>query len=251
MNDVHDTVNVAIIGDYDPKNQRHEATINALHHAAERLSIPIQIEWTPTDSLVKQASDKLGAFDALWCAPGSPYRSFEGALRGIQFARVYDRPLLGTCGGFQHMVIEYARNVLGFQDAEHAEYNPEGSRLFVTRLACSPFGQTMMVKLDPESFVYKIYRKSVIAETYYCNFGLNPAYKDLIDSRGFHVAGVDEQGEARILELASNRFFVATLFVPQLSSSIDKPHPMIVSFLETALISKESDLAEPRIRSRA
>lgn len=90
-------------------------------------------------------------YDAFWCAPGSPYRSLTGALDAIRFAREERVPFIGTCGGFQHAVIEYARNVLGFADARHAEYDPYASSdLFISALSCSPFGETMRVEIEPD-----------------------------------------------------------------------------------------------------
>jgi len=77
------------------------------------------------------AEDVLDGFDAVWIAPASPYRSMRGALEAITFARSHDLPLLGTCGGFQHVVIEFARNVAGIPDAAHAEYDPTTSRLLI------------------------------------------------------------------------------------------------------------------------
>lgn len=77
------------------------------------------------------AEQVLAGFDALWIAPGSPYQSMRGALEAITFARIHDLPLLGTCGGFQHVIIGFARNVAGIPDAAHAEYDPTASRLLI------------------------------------------------------------------------------------------------------------------------
>jgi CTP synthase (UTP-ammonia lyase) len=70
----------------------------------------------------------LESFDGIWAAPGSPYKSFDGMLKGIEFARTRDWPFLGTCGGFQYALIECARNVLGIKDADSAENNSGGVR---------------------------------------------------------------------------------------------------------------------------
>ena len=76
-------------------------------------------------------------------------------------------------------------------------------------------------------------------EQYYCNFGLNPELQALIDDGGLRVVGVDQNGEARILELAEHAFYVATLFVPQLTSTEEQPHPLIAAYLRAALACKE------------
>src|ERR1044071_252435 len=100
-------ITVGIIGDYDPAFPPHPATEDALRHVADHLAVEIRPTWIPTETLEQAGAGSLVSFDALWCAPGSPYRSMHGALEGIRYAREHDRPLLGTCGGFQHIVLEY------------------------------------------------------------------------------------------------------------------------------------------------
>ena len=86
-----------MIGDYDPERPAHQAAIAALGHAAERLSVKLDISWLPTESLlVPEHIQKLEQHDGLWAAPGSPYQSLDGALRGIQYARETNRPFIGT-----------------------------------------------------------------------------------------------------------------------------------------------------------
>ncbi len=88
---------VGVIGDYDPNLRFHIATDEALDHAAAVLSVSIKTSWVPTPSLTKESiGTLLKQFDALWCSPGSPYKSMDGALRGIQFAREKGRPFIGT-----------------------------------------------------------------------------------------------------------------------------------------------------------
>jgi CTP synthase (UTP-ammonia lyase) len=197
--------------------------------------VTVDVRWHATDSLVGSDLVEVLDDDALWCAPGSPYRSLDGALRAIRFAREEDVPLLGTCGGFQHVVIEYARNVLGFEDAQHAEYDPYASDLFITELTCSLAGREMAVALAGDSRAAKLYGRTETSERYYCNFGLNPEHQRLLHDGGLRVVGVDGDGEARVLELPDRRFFVATLFVPQLSSSPEDPHPLVTAYLRAAL----------------
>lgn len=226
---------VGIIGDYQPTFRPHQATDEALAHTAQTLSVPVEVTWLPTASLEGQPEPHLSEFDALWCAPGSPYQSLTGALNAIRFAREGHRPFLGTCGGFQHVVLEYARHVLGIADAQHAEYDPYASVLFVSTLTCSLVGKTMQVNISPDSRAFRIYQKEVVSEQYYCNFGLNPAYQTVLHEDGLHVVGVDQDGEARIVELSNHPFFLATLFVPQLTSTVEHPHPLITAYLSAAL----------------
>src|SRR5689334_6364867 len=139
---------VAIIGDYDAKFEPHRATEAAIVHAADFLGAKVEVEWIATDSISDSPAARLGSYDAVWIAPGSPYRSMSGAHAAIRFAREQDVPLLGTCGGLQHMIVEFARNMLGFADATHAEYDPSASTLFVTPLSCSLAGNEMQVTIS-------------------------------------------------------------------------------------------------------
>ncbi|GMA97952.1 glutamine amidotransferase [Pelosinus sp. IPA-1] len=228
------SIKIGIIGDLDLKRPSHQATNEALNHCADFLGINLELQWLPTESLEEDADKSLSEFDGLWCAPGSPYKSMKGALKAIRFARVKDYPFIGTCGGFQHAVIEYAQNELGLNDAQHAEYDPSASNFFITALSCSLVGETRKIFINKNSMVYNIYIKTEIEERYNCNFGLNPSYQKLIDESGFKVVGTDEQGEARILELLQKKFFIATLFQPQLSSLPTNPHKLIVEYLNCA-----------------
>jgi CTP synthase (UTP-ammonia lyase) len=132
-------------------------------------------------------------------------------------------------------VIEYAQNELGLADAQHAEDDSGESNLFITALSCSLIGETRKIWITPGSRAYKIYNQTEVEERYNCNFGLNPLYQNLLDARGFKVAGTDENGETRILELPQNRFYIATLFQPQLGSLPLNPHKLIVAFLDCAV----------------
>lgn len=228
------TVHVAVLGDRDRTFAPHRATDAALAHAAAAHALDVCARWVSTEAVGMDAAATLGAFDAVWVAPGSPYRSLDGALRAIRYARELGVPLLGTCGGFQHVVLEYARHVMRFDDAHHAEYEPYASRLFVTPLSCSLVGQAMAVRLDPASHTAAWYRQPAVTEQYYCNFGLNPAYESALHAAGLRIVGRDAAGEARVVELPGHPFFVATLFVPQLGSAPECPHPLVVAFVQAA-----------------
>jgi CTP synthase (UTP-ammonia lyase) len=228
-------IQVAVVGDYQPENITHRATDTALQNTARHLGFATTSEWIPTDR-VADPNTTLTQFQALWIAPGSPYRSLEGALAAIKYARLSGVPLIGTCGGFQHIVVEYARNVLGFADADHAESNPYASRLFVTPLSCSLVGRSMSVRIAPDSIAGRCYGSPDATENYYCNFGLNQDYERDLEDGGLKISGRDSDGEARIIELPNHPFFVGTLFVPQTRSTESDPHPLMVGFLKAAWV---------------
>jgi len=198
-----------------------------------QLGISLDTEWISTERIEAEMDDITAGCRGFWIAPGSPYRTMNGALRIIEHARMNGRPLLGTCGGFQHIVIEYARNVLKIADAEHAEYDPYASKLVVSKLLCSLVGKRLDITINDEtSTVHRIYNTSKIEENYYCNFGLNPEYQERLNDNGLVSVGVDDQGESRIVELKGHRFFIGTLYVPQVRSTKDNPHPLVTAFIK-------------------
>lgn len=221
-----------MLGEYDPEAELHRATDAAISHAAAKLGQPVRSTWVSTADI---SASQLTQADGLWVAPGSPYRNLQSALDAIRVARQSYLPCLGTCGGFQHMVLEFARNVLGFCDAAHAEYDPYASRLFINELACSLVGRTMDLSLQAESRVAAAYGTLTAREQYYCNFGVNADFVAMLDSDCLKMVGSDSEGEARILEHRSHPFFVGTLFVPQISSRPGSPHPLVVAFLNAAV----------------
>ena len=124
--------------------------------------------------------------------------------------------------------------MLGIHDAEHAETAPDASRLVISPLACSLVGVTQQVYITPSTLAHQAYGTEAVVEEFRCHYGLNPAYRGHISQGALKVTGVDRDGEVRIVELSDHRFFLATLFVPQLSSSPDLPHPLIVAYLQAA-----------------
>jgi len=159
----------------------------------------------------------------------------DGALRGIQFAREQARPFLGTCGGFQHALIEYARNVLGLIDADHAESNPETSLPLMVALECALLEATGMIVLRSGSRVAALYGQSEVVEAYHCRFGLNPHYEVLLKDTDLRISGRDTGGEVRIVELEGHPFYVATLFQPERSAFKKHAHPLITAFVGAVL----------------
>lgn len=226
-------IRIAVVGDYNDHFVPHTTIATAIEHSSAWLAGDFAVDWVPSDKVDDNA---LADADAIWIAPGSPFRSMAGALAAVTQGRTTHIPTLGTCGGYQYMAIEYARHVLGIADAAHAEHDhdPYASTLFISELTCSLDGQRLTVQLSPRSRTAGHYGVESADERYYCNFGLNPQYQKELHDGGFRVAGTDHHGEARILELPDHPFFIATLFVPQTTSTAQRPHPLVTGFLRAA-----------------
>jgi CTP synthase (UTP-ammonia lyase) len=225
-------IKLGIIGEFNPDNPTHLATNESIQHAAQALGERIDAVWLHTDE-----PQHYEYFNGFLCSPGSPYRSLDGALKGIRYAREQGVPFLGTCGGFQHLVIEYARNIMDIRDAAHAETDPYASHLIVTPLSCSLAGKTKDALITPGTQAARIFPELRSTEAFYCSFGLNPAYVQEFQAAGLCISGHDEDGEAKIVELPTHPFFFGTLFVPQARSSKGSPHPLILELCRAAVAS--------------
>jgi CTP synthase (UTP-ammonia lyase) len=114
---------VALVGDYKPSVLAHQAIPIALNLAAAHHRVSVNATWVPT-SHIQCAEDELASYDGIWCVPANPYDKTLGALEAIRFSREQQVPFLGTCGGFQHDLMEYAKNVLGMANTDNAESGP-------------------------------------------------------------------------------------------------------------------------------
>ena len=233
-----DAVRIAVLGDFEAKSPTLPAIEKSLQHASVKLDLPVEAQWLATPSLLAPTTQKmLETFDGIWAAPGSPYKNFDGMLKGIEFARRRDWPFLGTCGGFQYALIECARNVLGIADADTAENNSGSKNIIIYPVACAVpergkgqpklSGVVPEIRLRPGSYLQSFYLKDTVAEEFFCNFEVNPDYEWAAMEAGFPVVARGAQGEIRAIESPTHRFYIATLFQPQLSSKPGNPHPLV------------------------
>ncbi len=226
------TLHLAIVGDRDDTITAHRAIPVALADAARTAGREITVDWVPTEEITSVA--RIAAFDGLWAAPGTPYRSLEGALLAIRHARSSGVPLLGTCGGFQHAVLEYARHVLGWTDAMHAESDPGVGRPVIAALDCALVEAHGLVDLAPGSRIAAACDALSTQATYRCRYGLNPAFRVALEGGALHVTGEDEAGDARAIELDGHPFFIATLWQPERAALAGERVPLAEAFVAAA-----------------
>jgi len=231
---------IAVVGDRSERVAAHLALPRALSLAAQSLGVaPPQERWLSSTQAAECSDNELEAFSGFWLVPGSPYASMAGALRAIRFAREQQRPFLGTCGGFQHALIEYARHALGVVGAEHAESNPDARQPLVERLSCSLAGVRAPVKLVEGSRLSRAYGGATLStESYNCNYGLSPGWRDLFSGTPLRFNAFDEEGGVRGLELEDHPFFIGTLFQPELAALSDEVHPVVVAFVRAVRASR-------------
>jgi CTP synthase (UTP-ammonia lyase) len=228
---------IGLIGDRDVTVKAHQAIPRALELAERALTVPIIAEWIPTVQIRDRS--RVEALDGIWTVPASPYRSMDGALQAIRYAREHECPFLGTCGGFQHAIVEYARNVLGWDDADHAETAPDAHRTVIAPLACALVEVTDTVRLSPGSRIAQAYACDEVSESYRCRYGLSPDFRAALTSGSLRVSAVDSTDEVRAVELEKHPFFVATLFQPERSALEGRLPPLVRAFVQAAVRRRE------------
>ena len=119
--------------------------------------------------------------------------------------------------------------------------------MLISKLTCSLVGRTQTIKIKPGSRAYQAYRQEEATEQFHCNYGLNPQFFDKVDSAGLKITGVDLEEGARIVELSDHPFYIATLFLPQIPSTPENPHPLIVDYLKAAIAFQASRNQEVKI----
>ncbi|MEU7532082.1 hypothetical protein AB0A74_40550 [Saccharothrix sp. NPDC042600] len=226
------TPRLALVGDRSPHVRSHTRVPGLLQALRERDRLDLDAYWVRTDDIT--GPDDLAGFDAVWLLPGSPYASEEGALAAVAHARLHGVPFLGTCGGFQHALLEFARAVCGLTTAAHAEVDPDAADPLVAPLACSLVGHEGAVHLVPGTLAERVLAADRTVERYHCDYGLNPRHLDLLREHGMVFSGHDADGEVRVAELPDHPFFLTTLFQPELAGDGTRPHPVITAFARAA-----------------
>ncbi|WP_345826801.1 CTP synthase [Pantoea sp. BRR-3P] len=224
------SIRVALIGDYRANAVAHQAIPPAIQLAAQALSLNVNANWIATPELEQH---NLADYHAIWLVPGSPYLNDEGVFAALRWGRESGKPFLGSCGGFQYAIVEYARNVLGWADASHAETDPAG-RWVIAPLACSLVEQRGTVSFQPDSRIARAYGALQSDEGYHCNFGVNAEFSDALATQNLRVTSWDLEGDVRGIELTDHPFFVATLFQSERAALQNRLSPLVVAWLQAA-----------------
>jgi CTP synthase (UTP-ammonia lyase) len=226
------TARIALVGDRSPHVRSHTRIPGLFEVLRAQHGIGIDAYWVPTPDAT---TTDLAGFDGIWLLPGSPYHSEEGALHAVRVAREHRIALLGTCGGFQHLLLEFARNVCGIADASHGESDPDGGRALIVPLACSLVGHEGAVNLTPGSLAERVFGVERSVERYHCAYGLDHDYLPELTRHGLRFTGFDDDGEVRVAELAGHPFLMGTLFQPELAGDGSRCHVVIRAFAEAAV----------------
>lgn len=216
---------IVVLGDRDPRFLTHRE----LDAALTVFPAHVRARWVGTD---QSAALRTSEADGVWVVSGSPYRNDDAVISAIASARTSGQPFLGTCSGFQYAVIEFARSVAGLTNAAHAETASGAEALVIDRLACSLVGEERRVTPVPGTRMHALCGNRPFVGFHWCSFGLAPAYVDRLAAHGLVVGARAEDAGVEAVELPNHRFFLATLFQPQVgSSATGRLHPVIDAFV--------------------
>jgi CTP synthase (UTP-ammonia lyase) len=219
---------IVLLGDRDPSYVTHRA-LDAL---ADRLAPDARLTWVPTtgtdDPLLISA-------DGVWVVPGTPYADEDAVHDVLRHRRLNGLPTLATCGGFQHLVLEFARNHLGIREAAHEETEPDAEQVVVAALACSLVGEVRPVTAVPGTRMAEICGPEPFDGFHFCSYGVNPLYRDTLVDAGLFFSAFAPDAGVEAVELEGHPFYLGTLFQPQMSSIDGGPvHPLALAFIEAA-----------------
>lgn len=219
---------IAALGDRDPSL----FTYREIDAAMRLVPDGVELRWVATDG---EQARRIDGFDGLWVLPGTPYREDDAVYSAIRFAREQGMPALGTCGGFQYMAVEFARNVAGISGAAHAETEPDGEAIVVGALSCRLVGEERAVTAVPGTRLAAICGTAPFTGFHWCSYGLADGVDEKLAGAGLVVSAFAEDAGIEGFELPGHPFYMATLFQPQVGSSgRDELHPLLDTLCQHA-----------------
>nr|WP_321377955.1 CTP synthase [uncultured Bacteroides sp.] len=239
-------VKIALVGKYVELQDAYKSILESLSQAATYNDRKVKIEYVQSEKLTEaNVAEKLSNVDGVVICPGFGPRGIEGKFVAAKYTRENDIPTFGICLGMQSICIEFARNVLGYADANSVEMN-ESTKFPVIDImeeqkAITNMGGTMRLGafecvLDKKSKTYEAYKKEHIQERHRHRYEFNNLYKAEYEKAGMKCVGVNPESDlVEIVEIPTLRWYIGTQFHPEYSSTVLNPHPLFVSFIKAAI----------------
>jgi CTP synthase len=236
-------VDIGIIGKYTELHDAYISHREAMNHATGSTGIGVNIIWLDSD-MVKENPSVLEKLDGILVTPGFGYRGVEGKILAAKYARETNTPYLGICLGFQVAVIEYARNVLGLEDANSTEFSTDSKNpvidILPEQVGIKDMGGTMRlgakkVIVSENTLAFDLYKQNEIMERHRHRFEVNPEYIERLEDHGLIFSGRDEEGiRMEILEIRDRKNFIASQFHAEFKSRPLKPSPLHLHLVKMA-----------------
>lgn len=246
IKNLKNNVNIALVGKYVELHDAYISVVEALNHGGYYNDTNVTIKWVNAEDIeAGDVNEILSGVDGVLVPGGFGDRGIEGKIASIKWARENKKPFLGICLGMQCAVIEYARNVLGYEDANSSEINPNTKYPVIDLMNDQKYieklGGTMRLgqypcKLEENSKAHYLYKNDVISERHRHRYEFNNEYREEIAQAGMKIVGTSPDGRlVEIVEIEDHPWFVAVQFHPELKSRPNKPHPLFAGFIGAAL----------------
>lgn len=243
-------VKIALVGKYVQLHDAYLSVAEALAHGGYENGAKVEIEWIDSEKLTPDnVQEKFAACSGILVPGGFGGRGVEGKIYAAQYAREKNIPFLGICLGMQVAVIEYARHVLGYADADSGEFNEETAHavidLMPDQYGVEKKGGTMRLgaypcKIVPDSILQKAYGKDEVSERHRHRYEFNNEFRQEMEKYGLKICGMSPDGRlVEAVELLENDFFVGVQFHPEFKSRPNKAHPLFRAFIAAALQKQE------------
>jgi CTP synthase len=241
-----DVVNIALVGKYTELPDAYKSIVEAFIHAGAVNDVKVKVEYVNAESVNDDnAAEKLGGWDGILVAPGFGHRGLAGKLVAVRYARENKIPFMGICLGMQCAVIEFARNVIGFKDANSSEMETPTEHAVIDLMEeqknVTDKGGTMRLGAYPcrikrGSHLYEAYGQEVIFERHRHRYEFNNSFLADFEKAGMIATGVNpETGLVEAVEVQDHPWFVGVQFHPEYKSTVKHPHPLFVGFVAAAI----------------
>jgi CTP synthase len=242
-----DLVLIGLVGKYVKSPDAYMSIVEALRHAGLSRGVAIDLHWIDSEELSsdESARSRLAELDGIVIGPGFGPRGVEGKIRAVRYARESSTPFLGLCLGMQVAVIEFARNVLGFEGANSTEFDEAAPYPVIDIMPdqrdISDKGGTMRLgvwpcKVAPETRTADAYGLPIIYERHRHRYELNNQYREALAEKGMVLSGLSPDGRlVEVVELRNHPWFVGSQYHPEFKSRLDKPHPLFCDFVAAAI----------------
>ncbi|MEI7596491.1 MAG: CTP synthase [Bacteroidota bacterium] len=239
-------VEIGLVGKYVELKDAYKSIIESFIHAGTSIKCKVKLKLIHSETLTEEdLTEKLAGLKGILVAPGFGERGIEGKILAVKHARENNIPFLGICLGMQCAVIEFGRNIIGYNDAHSTEINPKTKYpvidLMESQKSISGKGGTMRLGAYPCSVkektkAFKIYGKELISERHRHRFEFNNKYIKNYEKAGMVMSGINpENNLVEIIELPKHPFFIGVQFHPEYKSTVANPHPLFVNLIKAAI----------------
>ncbi len=246
-------VTIALVGKYTALHDAYISVVEALKHGGIPNHATVNIKWIDSETVTAEnVSGLLSGVDGILVPGGFGDRGIDGMLFAIQYARTNEIPYLGLCLGMQLSIVEYARNVVGYEDAHSIELDAGTLHPVIALMpdqnGVEDIGGTLRLGtypcvLDESSLAYRLYGEKTIQERHRHRYEVNNDYRAVLTEKGMRLSGLSPDGRiVEMCEIPSHPFFIATQAHPELKSRPNRPHPLFKGFVSAALHKHHADV---------